>query len=309
MLAKIFELFGWTNGQILRYSHFTDHLHSLFTFQIPFRRIFSALLAAVELFCAAAFKSPVHPYGEELNLDGYELVICDEFDGDELNTDIWYHRGEGKRRLGYNADSQVSLRDGNLIITGEYLDEAEGKFGEGWYTGAIALNEWLNKGYFEIRCICNKGEGFWSAFWVQSEHSYDALSNGGIGGAEIDIFEAGRYDELLKNRKNSVTQTVYCNGSDADPDNIDKCQFSAIGNDIFNEYNTYGLKWTDDEYIFYINGVETGRTSFGLGVSQVLENLIVSLELPDELPEKIDSDKDFKTEFIVDYVKVYQQAG
>ncbi|MBQ7596046.1 MAG: glycoside hydrolase family 16 protein [Clostridia bacterium] len=309
MLEKMFDLFGWTNGQILRFSHFTNYMQNLFSAQIPFRRVFSALLAAVELFCAAAFKTPVHPYGEELNLDGYDLVVYDEFDGDELNADLWYNRGVGARRFGYNAASQVQVRDGSLIITGEYRDENSGEYGEGWYAGAIALKEWYCKGYFEIRCICNKDEGFWSAFWIQSSHSYDAQSNGGIGGAEIDIFEAAEYDALLKSKRNSVTQTVYCNGWDSDPDEIDKCQFSAIGNDIYNEYNTYGLKWTDDEYIFYINGVETGRTSFGLGVSQVLENLIVSLELPEELPEKITSDKNYKTEFIVDYVKVYQQSN
>ena len=307
MLEKMFAFFGWTNGQILRFSHFTEYLKNLFTFQIPFKRIFAALTAAVELFGAAVFKAPVHPYGEELDLSGYELVIYDEFEGDELNTDIWYHRGVGPRRLGYNAESQISLKDGNLIITGEYLDAQTGAYGEGWYTGAIALNEWLCKGYFEIRCICNKDDGFWSAFWLQSEHSYDTQSLGGVGGAEIDIFEATSYDAFFKNYKNSVSQTVYCNGSDSDDENLDKCQIYAIGDDIYNKYNTYGLKWTDDEYIFYINGVETGRTSFGLGVSEVLENLIVSLEIPGELPKAIASDKDFKTQFIVDYVKVYQQ--
>ncbi len=309
MLEKMFDLFGWTNGQILRFLHFTNHLQALFSGQFPFKRIFSALLAVVELFGAAVFKTPVHPYGEELNLDGYDLVVYDEFDGDELDLNTWYHRGVGARRMGYNAASQVAVRDGNLIITGEYRDENEGKYGEGWYTGAIALNEWYCKGYFEIRCICNKGEGFWSAFWIQSNHSYDAQSNGGIGGAEIDIFEAMEYDALLKSTRNSVSQTVWCNGVDDKPDDLDKCAFSAIGNDIYNEYNTYGLKWTDDEYIFYINGVETGRTSFGSGVSEVLENLIVSLEIPSEMPEKIASDKDYKTEFIVDYVKVYQQSN
>lgn len=308
MLEKMFDLFGWTNGQILRFSHFTEYLQRLVSFQIPIKRIFSALIAVIELFGAAAFKTPVHPYGEEIDLDGYELVVFDDFDGDELDTDIWYNRGVGPRRFGYNAASQVSLRDGNLVITGEYRDEAHGEYGAGWYAGAVALNEWFCKGYFEIRCICNKDEGFWSAFWIQSSHSYDQYSNGGIGGAEIDIFEAAEYDALLSSKRNSVTQTVYCNGSDADPDNIDKCQFSAIGNDIYNEYNTYGLKWTDDEYIFYINGVETGRTSFGLGVSEVLENVIVSLELPENLPQKITSDPNYKTEFIVDYVKVYQQV-
>ena len=75
------------------------------------------------------------------------------------------------------------------------------------------------------------------------------------------------------------------------------------GNNIFEEYNTYGLEWTEDEYIFYINGVESVRSSFGNGTSQVPEDVIVSLEFPNDITQ----DKDFYTEYIVDYVKIYQK--
>lgn len=309
MLEKLFKLFGWTNGQKESFGLFLQAVKKLTGSKHSLMRFCALLLAAAELFGAAVFKAPVHPCGEALDLTGYELVVEDNFDGDTLDLDVWYHRGVGARRMGYNAESQVSLKDGNLILTGEYRDAQHGAYGAGWYTGAIALKQWYRKGYFEIRCICNKGEGFWSAFWMQSNHSYDLESRGGIGGAEIDIFEASDYDALLPTNRNSVTQTVYCNGSDDDDENIDKCQFSAVGDDIYNKFNTYGLKWTDDEYIFYINGVETVRTSFGLGVSEVLENLIVSLEIPDELPQKIASDPNYQTQMIVDYVRVYQQTG
>ena len=80
----------------------------------------------------------------------------------------------------------------------------------------------------------------------------------------------------------------------------------SVGNDIYNTYNTYGVLWTDDEYVFFVNGVETARTSFGLGVSEVPENLIVSLEIPQELPAHIANDPAYRTEMIVDYVRVYQ---
>lgn len=309
MLEKLFSLFGWTNAQKESFYLSLNAAKKLFGGKHTATRFFALLLAAVELFGAAVFKAPVHPRGETLDLTGYELVMEDEFDGDTLNTDVWYHRGVGPRRFGFNAASQAAVSDGNLILTGEYRDAQTGEYGAGWYTGAIALRQWYCKGYFEIRCICNKDDGFWSAFWMQSNHSYDLESKGGIGGAEIDIFEASDYDAILPSNHNSVTQTVYCNGSDDDDENLDKCQFAAIGDDIYNKYNTYGLKWTDDEYIFYINGVETVRTSFGLGVSEVLENLIVSLEIPENLPKKITDNPDYKTQMIVDYVRVYQPVA
>ncbi len=50
--------------------------------------------------------------------------------------------------------------------------------------------------------------------------------------------------------------------------------------------------------------LETGRTSFGNGVSTDAEELIVSLEIPEAA---ITLDKSEKTEFIVDCVKVWQK--
>ena len=68
------------------------------------------------------------------------------------------------------------------------------------------------------------------------------------------------------------------------------------------EYTTFGLMWTEDEYIFYVNGVETGRTSFANGTSCVPEEVIVGLYGT----ESIDLNTDVTTRFLVDYVKIYQ---
>ena len=59
--------------------------------------------------------------------------------------------------------------------------------------------------------------------------------------------------------------------------------------------------WTEREYIFYVDGYETARTAFGSGTSTVGEQVLVSLELPDEFY----LDKGTKTKFYVDYVKIY----
>lgn len=179
-----------SNGQILNFQRFFEAIKQILAFQIPFKRIGAALLAAAELFFSGCFKTPIIPCGEAPDLTGYSLVFEDDFDGTELNSDVWYNRCEGTRRTGYNADSQATVKDGNLILTGEYREN--GKFGAGWYTGMVALKENYNKGYFEIRCKCNEDNGFWSAFWIQAlgdpyDHYY---SDGGIEAVEIDIFES-----------------------------------------------------------------------------------------------------------------------
>ncbi len=267
------------------------------------KKVVAAIVAIAEIFSLVLFDTPTTPRGPELDLTGYEVVFEDNFDGEALNTDVWEYRGSGSRRGGFNAASQVRVENGNMIIKGDY--QTDGTYGEGWYTGMVKLKERYCKGYFEIRCICNPGEGFWSAFWIQADSPYTAsVSKGGVGGAEIDIFESMSWEKTMS--RNSVSQTIHCAGVDGVQEGFQSRMLGTFyGNNIYEEYNTYGLKWTDTEYIFYINGVETARSSFGNGVSEVPEDVIVSLEIPDlEKLEKIE--KDFSTEFIVDYVKIYQ---
>lgn len=270
------------------------------------KKIIASFLAIIELCGVTIFDMPSTPRGPELNLSGYSLVFEDEFEGTALNTDVWEYRGNGPRRGGFNAESQVKVENGKMIMTGDY--QTDGTYGEGWYTGMIKLKQRYCKGYFEIRCIVNEDPGFWSAFWIQADHPYEAkYSKGGIGGAEIDIMEST--DTAVKLNKNSVIQTIHCAGVDGVQEGFQSERLGAFyGDDIYNKYNTYGLEWTDEEYIFYINGVETRRSKFGNGVSDVLEDVIVSLEIPDgEKLALLDKDT-YHTEFIVDYVRIYQIA-
>lgn len=263
-----------------------------------------AMLALVEALCCVIFDTPLTPVGEPLDLSGYELVFEDEFEGDELDLDVWKYRVQGKRRGGFFNKSQIQQRDGNLVITAEYLED--GAYGAGWYAGDVALNKRYKQGYFEVRAICNGAPGFWSAFWLQASHPYEAAySQGGVGGCEIDIIESSYEGSLLLD--GCVNTTLHCAGVDGVQEGFQsRILGSYKGNNIFEEYNTYGLKWTEDEYIFYINGVESCRSSFGNGVSQVEEDVILSLCVPES--DKLDElDKEtYHSEFIIDYIRIYQ---
>ncbi len=244
---------------------------------------------------------PAVPKGDKLNLDGYELAFCDEFEGEELDDSVWYCRFPGDMNAGHNSLSQVSVSNGKLTITGEYLED--GEYGAGYYSASIALRQKYTTGYFEIKCKCADSRYYWSAFWLQSGTSYDnEISAGGVGGAEIDIFEAMESRYFPFELRNSVKTTIYCNGSDALPDRIDRQRVGKyyVGN-LYDEYHTFGLKWTEEEYIFYIDGIESGRSSFGKGVSTVPEEVIVSLEIPKTML----APHDHVTTYDVDYVKIW----
>lgn len=271
------------------------------------KSITAVLLIVVQALGCVFFDLPMTPSGQNLDLTGYELVFEDEFEGESLDMDKWEHRGDGRKvgDEGYFADTQVWVEDGNMILRGEWLDE--GKYGPGWYAGMVKLTENYKYGYYEMRCIANDDDQFWSAFWLQSNYSYTPeISQGGVGGAEIDVFESFNYNKG-RLRKNAVHQTIHCAGVDGDYENSRDIDSQSLGqyygNNIFEEYNTYGLEWDENEYIFYINGVETVRSSYGLGTSQVVEEVIASINLPSQ----ISHDKDFKTDMIVDYVRIYQK--
>lgn len=278
---------------------------SMFSQGFSFKQITASIMVIVEMLSFILFAIPMTPRGEALDLRGYTQVFCDDFNGSELDASVWNYRGSGARRGGYNSPNQVRLEDGNLKIRAQYRED--GEFGPGWYVGMVSLREKYKQGYFEARCICSDGSDFWSAFWIQADHPYEPeISKGGIGGAELDIFEAMNADEKTGLKRNGVTSTIHCSGMTGDTSGgLNSRNLGTFrGKDIYRQYNTYGLKWTEDEYIFYINGVETVRSSFADGVSQVPEEVIVSLEIPDG---EIHHDKDYSTEFIIDYVKIWQK--
>lgn len=258
----------------------------------------ASLLAMAEMLGVIIFDSAQTPRGQQLNLSGYQLVLEDEFNGSALDLSKWEYRGNGARSGGFMSPNQVFLNNGNLIIRAEY--KTAGEYGEGWYAGMIRSIQEYTRGYFECRCIASKGGGFWSAFWLNSPGMTGEASNGGIGGAELDIFEAFNYTTKLN--YNSVSLNVHVGGYG------DGLKSEHLGSykvkNPYTEYNTYGLEWNEKEYIFYINGVEAVRSTFKDGVSQGLEYAILSLEPPKEATEQ----PGFSTDFIIDYVKIYQKT-
>ena len=268
------------------------------------KRAGALLLTIAEIFGVLLLDTPRTPRGPALDLTGYTTVVLeDKFDGDGLDLTKWEYRGTGKRTnsVGFFAPEQVRVEGGKLILTAEYVQD--GRFGEGWYSGMIRTVQEYTYGYFEMTCIISKGGGCSSAWWLNSNAmASSALSKGGVGGAELDIFEGYNSGKFLS--KNSVGINVHVDGYGPD---LKSCQLGNwVGKDIYKKYNTYGLLWTDTEYIFYINGVEAARSAFKDGVSREPEYAIISLGMPSE--EAMKARPGFKAEFIIDSVRILQKA-
>lgn len=272
---------------------------------------------------------PAIPKGQDLNLDSrFELVWSDEFDGTELDRTKWqYPWWETERKGGYWHEDMVDVKDGNLVITTAYMsepldnyyDEIWGdridfdEYKEGWYTGCITGINTVEHlyGYFECRAILPKSTGMWSAFWMMND-KVENVDGSGKDGTEVDIFESMYYKDVSWGAGDAVVSGIHYDGYGADHKGYSIGKWFA--NNPYEEYNTYGLEWNENEYIFYINGVETGRLSTG-GVSQNPEYLLLSCEVAGENgvanadrhgTGKISMKPGDTAEFIVDYVRVYQ---
>ena len=267
--------------------------------------MFSLLLGLIFAFSFSACTAFAFVESEDIDLDleGYELVFYDEFEGNRLNTSLWKSRRNGPSGAGFFHPDQLSVENGNLVITGEYKTS---EYGEGWHSGMVNLRTRYLYGYYEARCKVNDSEDFFSAFWMTKDNVYvHDISQGGIHGAEIDIFET--YKEHTFYKKNFIYSSIHCNGGDDDVENIDSKRVAKVYvPTLRTEYITFGLLWTEEEYVFYINGRETTRSSFSKGTSCEAENVIFSLTIPND---EINLSKDTKTQFFVDYLKIYQKPA
>ena len=271
-----------------------------------------AFFASIIILICTSLDIPCYPMGEKLDMDKFKETFSDDFTG-ELDRSVWsghyqYGNTTVSRKGSYWNQYLAETKDGNLVIPVVYLEDGMGGKGAGWYSAGIdtdsdAPNNFSQKfGYFECRCILPAGADIWSAFWLMNSGVFDE-DGSGRDGTEIDIFESDGYEKL--NKKN-VSSNLHFDGYGDAHQKLGAERF-LLKNNPYEEFNTYGLEWNENEYIFYINGVETFRTSFG-GVSQNPEYLILSVEMrgEDGIPSERENAPAEGAEFIIDYVKVYQ---
>lgn len=268
------------------------------------------------------------PQGKTINVEeDFVLVWSDEFNDEELDRDKWgFSWWISDRKGGYWHEDMVSVKDGNLVIRAEYLEEPLPNYYEnsgidieykpGWYTGCITTRDKYEQtyGYFEVRCILPAATGMWSAFWMMNEGVYN-VNDSGEDGTEVDVFESFYYKDHWWGN-DAISTGIHYDGYDEETHHGEAVGKMFIANNPYEEYNTYGVEWNENEYIFYINGVETGRTSTG-GVSKNPEYLILSCEFAGENGVQSSDrhgtgeisktpDENWPADFKVDYVRCYQ---
>lgn len=237
-------------------------------------------------------------------IDGQEYILTfeDDFNSDTLDLSKWERCPEWNRQdLNNRWDDDMSYLngEGQLVIGMDY-DKATDSF----ISGAVRTKGIFEQkyGYFEIRCTVNTVPGYWTAFWLMSE-SVVSEKNGGVDGTEIDVYESAFFGQKL------IQHTLNWDGY-GDARKVEGIKVPA---DVYDgEYHTFAVKWTDREYVFYIDNKETWRTDAAAagGPSAVPAYLKISSEMgswtywdegivvsPSSLPDVMK----------VDYIRVYTE--
>ncbi|HNS21485.1 MAG TPA: alpha-L-fucosidase [Sedimentisphaerales bacterium] len=221
----------------------------------------------------------------------WQLVWNDEFEGSVVDSSKWEILGDFQRRDGFWVKNDVYVDGrGHLILRTK-------KDGDRYTCGAARTRGRFEHryGYWVCRCKFPSQEGHWPAFWLHAD-TVGRIGDAGRDGTEIDIMEKPW-------REDRITQNLHWDGYGKEHQHVGTT-FDFPG--LSEGFHTFGLHWTPDEYVFYVDGKETWRTSGG-GVSQapgyakLTEEIgawggdIKKANLPDH--------------FIVDYVRVYDLAA
>lgn len=240
----------------------------------------------------------------------WTLTWSDEFDGTGIPDAKKWDRPEYNRKNNDSGPDGWWLREdsfldgnGNLVLQARKIGNRNADSDAYDYsTGAIRSKGHFEQRYgkFECRCKLPTQPGWWVAFWL---YSTGVTNENGSGedGTEIDIMEGFGWTD-------KINHALHWDGYGEAHQSTGK-MVTMPG--IRNGFHTYVLEWSDSLYIFYIDSIETWRSTAG-GISKVPAYVKVTSELSTEAwaigggwannPRQAV----FPDSFLVDYVRVYR---
>jgi len=231
-------------------------------------------------------------YGQAIT-DNLRMVWNDEFNGSTLDVSKWSVPPAWFRQGGcYWSDDNFEMT-GNGKVKLSVTESNDGTV----YCGALRTHNKFDKkyGYFETRCTVPQIHGGWAAFWMMPYQNQPG--NAGNDGTEIDIFES------IDGWKGKIRHALHWDGYGVEHQHVSEKMDRP---DLYDgQYHVFGMMWTPEEYIFYIDNEETWRTSTA-GVSDVNQYLKLTLEVSGQTWAGDWNNQVIKPiNWFVDYVRVY----
>lgn len=249
-----------------------------------------------------------------IQLEGYNLLWHDEFEGDTLNEDIWTREvrevGWTNNELQAYVDSEdnVFVKDGNLIL--KALDSGDGTYTSGKVNSQNKAD--FTYGKVVARAKVPEGKGLWPAIWMmpQDEEHYGQWPKCG----EIDIME------ILGDDVKKTYSTIHYGEPHAEQQGSYVIANVLKDGTFASDYHDYSVEWEPGEMRFYVDDIEVLTVNDWFTAVQgeddkpypapfdqpffVQMNLAVGGNWPGDPDENTDFEK---AEFAIDYVRVYQK--
>jgi beta-glucanase (GH16 family) len=219
----------------------------------------------------------------------WTTVFSEDFDGTSLDTNKWII-WNGDREESISRNAAVSVKNGQLVIR-QYFDSLSGRHVSA-FVGTLGKFQQAY-GFYSARIKVNKLPGWNAGFWLVGQ-KVDNVENEGVDGSEIDIIEMPFQDDRLMH-------ALHWNGYGAEHEFIFKVlDRPDIKAGAFHEFSVW---WSEEEYIFYIDGKETWRTKGGGISSDETTYLILSSEVNTHLAGPVENGS-LPADYSVDWVRV-----
>jgi beta-glucanase (GH16 family) len=253
----------------------------------------------------------------------WKSAFTDEFSGGALDGSKWDYRQlgsyneNGSRACSKSDERAVSVSGGTLQL--QVQQDPERAY-ESCYTAEDGTLDYYLNGHVATENIFSfthgvaaarikfpRGRGQHGAFWMQPDPVEPVPGNPGKSGAEIDVVEYFGDDYP----KGGLASFLYYLNKDSESEKVGGVWPQATrqlppGDDWWRSYHVFSVEWTQNAYVFRVDGRETFRTREG--VSGVPQFLILSLLSSDwELPHLDEST--LPTTMDVDWVRVWQRKG
>lgn len=264
---------------------------------------------------------------EPMDLNRFTLTFEDNFTGTSLDTTKWEAATENRQGGNSRWDPvQVSVGNGvlRLGIT-KVLDPVTGatlRYDCGTVRGRVGYTpnyKFKQKyGYYEARykLPVRIDKDYWASFWLMAGPVTQTTDT--RAGMEIDIMESFTLDRAVHTA--NFHWGGYVDVENGGTHNKASLNLGAQPQVLDGGYHVYGFYWDKNAYVFYLDGVEIGRTNMvGLGrtdpglepsrgTTQAEGYMLLSSEAsrwPGDSSQNWDTDAPAQDEFLVDYVRAY----
>ncbi len=240
------------------------------------------------------------------------LVWSDEFDGAQLDPEVWYFEtgdgsqygipGWGNNELQWYLPDNARLEGGLLIITARR--ESTNGFA---YTSA-RLNTRdrfaFRYGRIEASIKLPPGQGIWPAFWMLPQ---DSVYGTWAASGEIDIMEAV---SPSASGGNEVHGTIHYGGQW--PNNQYTGTSYDVATSVTGEFHEYAVEWDQTEMRWYVDGILYGTQNSWSTTAAPFPapfdehfHILLNVAVGGNWPGPPNGSTVFPTEMEVDYVRVY----